>query len=54
MKKAAIAQLAERQTEDLKVAGSTPARGNQYNFFSFYLFLFIFHIVFKCFEIIKI
>ena len=29
MKKAAIAQLAERQTEDLKVAGSTPARGNQ-------------------------
>ena len=52
MKKAAIAQLAERQTEDLKVAGSTPARGNQYNFFSF-LFIFI-HIVFKCFKIIKI
>ena len=40
MKKAAIAQLAERQTEDLKVAGSTPARG-KYNF----LYLFSMQII---------
>ena len=32
---AAIAQLGERQTEDLKVPGSIPGEGNFFNFFLF-------------------
>ena len=35
--RAAIAQLGERQTEDLKVPGSIPGRG-MYFFFNFLLF----------------
>ena len=34
---AVIAQLGERQTEDLKVTGSIPVRGN----FFFFLFVFL-------------
>ena len=37
---AGIAQLGERQTEDLKVAGSIPAAG--INFFDYYFYLFYF------------
>ena len=35
---AAIAQLAEHKTEDLRVAGSNPARGTFYLFNSFLKF----------------
>ena len=34
---AAIAQLGERQTEDLKVAGSIPAHGNIFSLFHIFL-----------------
>ena len=35
---AAIAQLGERETEDLKVTGSIPVRGKEYLFAFFFLF----------------
>ena len=37
---AALAQLAERKTEDLEVAGSTPAGGIVF----FFIFLFFYYI----------
>ena len=40
---AALAQLAERKTEDLEVAGSTPAGGIVF----FFIFLFFYYIKYE-------
>jgi hypothetical protein len=46
MKRALIAQLGERQTEDLKVTGSIPVQGisflPNYPFFVFFMVIFCF------------